>query len=179
MVIIMSLKSDFFSSWKNVESQIKLDIEKNIQLYGEIKSSEILRSYNSFVKRWETDIFYEGEWLDSIGNSEFKSEFLQSLNDINFDVSVEAEKSSYTGAIIAAVGFAALWVIKFAFSAPWALSIIIALVIMAIGAVLQINSCKSSREDYNRRVKSEIIKILENKKNEIGELCDKYDGQPD
>lgn len=172
----MSLKSDFFNSWKNVEAKMKLDIEKNMSIFGEVKPSELLRSYQSFVKRWETDVFYEGEWLESVGKPEFKREFLQCINNMHFDVAVQPTKSNPIGAIIAVAGFAALWVIRFAFSASWILSVAIALIITAIGISLQVNASKKGKQAYNSRVKDEILKILNDKRDEIGRLCDRYDG---
>lgn len=171
----MSLKSDFLISWKNIETQIKLDAVRSLKTFGKLNVTDLTRSYNSAVKKWETNIYYEGEWLDRVGNDEFKREFLRCINNISFNISASAAKNNYIGGAISVAGFAGFWILKFAVSASWPVSIISSLAVIAVGAGVQMNMSRSAKEKYKKQVNAEITKILNSKRDEIGRLCDRYD----
>ena len=97
----MSYKSEFQNLWKKTINQIKVDIDQNAKV-GKINTKLIKNNYIANAKKWETSVYREGEWLESIGNDDFSRAFIKELNDIEFSADIPEPAKNYIGIVIAA-----------------------------------------------------------------------------
>lgn len=97
----MSYKEEFQNLWKKTVNQTKVDIDQNSKV-GKINPSLIRSNYLANAKKWETSVYREGEWLESIGNDDFIRDFIQELNDIEFKADISSPAKNYVGVIVSA-----------------------------------------------------------------------------
>ena len=169
----MSYKSEFQNLWKKTIDQIKVDIDQNAKA-GKINAKLIKNNYIVNAKKWETSVYREGEWLESIGNDDFSRAFIQELNDIEFKADIPEPAKNYIGIVVAAVGVATIFVLALAFSVSWIISVIVGLAVAAAGVYLQGLLNKRNIEKYNKEIKKSFIKIVINKGKNLEDLIDKY-----
>lgn len=169
----MSYKEEFQNLWKKTVNQTKVDIDQNSKV-GKINPSLIRSNYLANAKKWETSVYREGEWLESIGNDDFIRDFIQELNDIEFKADISSPAKNYVGVIVSAVGIAAAFILALAFSVSWIISIVVGLVLVAVGMYLQGMLSKRNTFDYNTKIKEAFVKIVIDKGRRLEALIDKY-----
>lgn len=171
----MSLKKEFLEDWENIKNIIKLDIDKNIKLMRPIEPSKLKEKYLDNVKIWEASAMHEGKWLNDIGDPEFKSDFLNILKNINFNYAAKEKKNLPISAIAFVLGIASFCLIKFLLVKSMWLSVITALVIIIAGLVYGKKEKKKNTINYQNEIKSEVVKILEDKGDQIAKACEEFE----
>ena len=76
--------------------------------------------------------------------------------------------------IVSAVGIAAAFILALAFSVSWSISIVVGLVLVAVGMYLQGMLSKRNTFDYNTKIKEAFVKIVIDKGRRLEALIDKY-----
>lgn len=169
----MSNKSDFKKIWKKTVSQTKVDIDHNAAM-GKLDGAYIKNSYLANAKKWETDIYQEGEWLEKFRDTEFMSEFLQEVNDIEFVSDTAFSSAKRWGFLLSFIGVVLIFIMPLIFSVSWILSIIVGIIIVVFGVYLQGVLNKKALNDYNQKAKNDFIRIVENKGKTLEALIEKH-----
>lgn len=171
----MSLKHEFLEDWENVKNIIKLEIDKNIRLMYPIEPSKLKKEYLDNVKIWEAGAMHEGKWLNDVGDPEFKSDFLNILKNIDFNYAVVQKKTAPISAIAFGLGVVSFFLVKFLLAKPVWLSVITALIIIVAGLVCEKKEKKKNTLNYQNEIKAKVVKILEDKGDEIARVCEKFE----
>lgn len=172
----MAYKAEFQTQWNNVINSIKVELNKQLDLFGKIDIKKLNETYNLQTQKWSSSIMYEGNWLTNIQNEEFSKKFLNTLHSFKFTVVGYDDKSSVTGYLLSViVGVGSFFLFKFVFHLGLLISLAAAAIEIILGMKFSASSSKRKINEKTDSLKNEYVKQLEAVEKELAALCEKYD----
>ena len=170
----MSLRTDFLGSWKELETTVKLYLDRNFEKDHGIDVNRLKNFYLEQTDRWTVRTLYEGQWLNKINDEAFKGQFLNCLKNINFSVSDRETRQPmeiYAGAAVLVV----IWGLKIVLDKSTVAALIGSVIAVAASGYFYVTNSRTHTDEYNKKIRKEIVDQLERKGEELAVMCDKKD----